>query len=51
MGQFGGCYFHGYVTVCRASAGEKDNIIFIITCGVLEGSLEKNIEMMQYATR
>jgi hypothetical protein len=51
MGQFGRCYFHGYVTVCRTSAREKDDIIFIITCDVLEGSLEKNIEMMQYATR
>jgi hypothetical protein len=39
------------MTVCRASAGKKDDIIFIITCGVLEGSLEKDIEMMQYAAR
>jgi hypothetical protein len=46
MGQFGRCYFHGYVTVCRASAGEKDGIIFIITCDVLERSLEDDIEMM-----
>jgi hypothetical protein len=51
MGEIRRNCFHGYVTICSTSAGEKDHGVFIFSCNAFEGSLEKYIEMMKYATR